>query len=69
MIRIDVQPYCDCCLDFTPDVEPPERLYYSSYDGGQEYESTSDTVIRCKYRKRCANMVRYLQKQMEKPKE
>lgn len=68
MIRIDTQPYCDCCLDFTPDVEPPERLY-GYFDNGQEYEQFGDTVVRCKYRKRCANMVRYLQKQMEKPKE
>ena len=65
MIRVDVQPYCNCCIDFTPDLKTPERVYYSSPDGACEYEQVSDMVVRCKYRKRCENMVRYLQKQID----
>ena len=63
MIRVDVQPYCDVCPDFTPDVDGPVK-YYSD-----QMICSSDTVIRCKYRKRCEAMVRYLQKQMEKAKD
>lgn len=69
MIRLDVQPYCDVCPDFTPDVKMPDKIYYSTPDGVQGYEQSGDTVVRCKYRRRCEAMVRYLQKQMEKPKE
>lgn len=64
MITIDVQPYCESCLDFTPDVDGPVRYY-----GDQKVICQSDTIVRCKYRKRCENMVRYLQKQMEQAKE
>ena len=63
MIKLDVQPYCDVCPDFTPDVDSPVR-YYSDHE-----IRSSDTIVRCKYRRRCEAMVRYLQKQMGKPKE
>lgn len=61
MIQIDVRPYCESCCDFTPDVEHPTKLYADF-----EVYCQSDTIIRCKYRKRCENMVRYLQKQITK---
>lgn len=63
MIRIDIQPYCDDCLDFTPDVDSPV-----SYDADRRIVRQSDTIIHCKYRNRCKNMVRYLQKQLEQGK-
>ena len=56
MIRVDVEEYCQSCLDFTPDVIKPIR----TTDG----ESTlTDTIIQCKYRKRCAGIKRYLEQQ------
>lgn len=64
MIRLDIQPYCDSCMDFTPDTEAPVRNY-----AGSRFVYQSDTIVRCKYRKRCENMIKYLQKQMEKPKD
>lgn len=63
-MKLDVRPYCDCCPEFTPEVEFGERLY----DGGEVF-TMGETTVRCLYRKRCENMVRYLQKQMEKPKD
>ena len=64
MIKLDVRPYCECCPDFTAEVEGPNRVYV-----GDEYIHESDTIVHCKYRRRCEAMVRYLQKQMEKPKD
>ena len=64
MIRVDVKPYCDVCPDFTPDVEYPVTYY-----AGFEAYSSEDTVIRCKYQKRCEAMVRYLEKHMAKEKD
>lgn len=58
MIRINVEEYCHQCLDFNPDVIPPTR----GIDEKGEPVQT-DTIIQCKYRKRCANMIRYLEHQ------
>lgn len=55
MIRLEVQEYCHACSDFEPDVEKPEK-YYS----GSEEVIMTDTVVRCRYRKRCENLKRYL---------
>ncbi len=57
MIRVDVEDYCQQCLDFTPDVAPAVRTYE---DGTM---SQTDTVIRCQYRRRCAGIKRYLEQQ------
>ena len=48
MIRLEVQEYCHACSDFEPDVENPEKCYYL---GSKEFIMT-DTVVRCRYRKR-----------------
>ena len=58
MIRVDVEPYCDKCLDFEPDVTKPERCKLK----GAEFVF-SDTIIQCKHRKRCAGLVRFLERQ------
>ena len=55
MIRLDVEEYCQQCLDFHPDVIPAAR--------GMTAEGevvVTDTIIQCKYRKRCAGIERYL---------
>jgi hypothetical protein len=56
MIRIDVQDYCQACLDFEPDVEKPKKIYF-----GNGVIDQTDTVVRCKYRKHCEGIKRYLE--------
>ena len=61
MIRIDVEGYCQSCMDFSPDVIKPTR----SIDplGGGVVQS--DTIIRCEHEKRCKSIKRYLEQQMK----
>jgi hypothetical protein len=59
MIRVDVEEYCHECLDFNPDVSKAERVTL-----GDEMSYT-DTIIRCKYRKRCCGIRRFLEHQMK----
>ena len=59
MIRLDIQGYCDACCDFSPEVVPP--FNYVQSDGTVE---RSDTVVRCKYAKRCENIKRYLSRRL-----
>lgn len=61
MIRVDVEGYCQQCLDFTPDVIEPKREF--SIEVGEVV--LTDTIIKCKYRKRCAGIKRYLEQQMK----
>ena len=61
MIRVDVKEYCHQCLDFHPDVIPPVNNWSARDD--DERTTVGDTVIKCKYRKRCSGMMRYLEKQ------
>lgn len=59
MIRVDVEEYCQQCLDFTPDIIKPIRITVPA----QGEITFTDTVIQCEYRKRCAGMMRYLKQQ------
>lgn len=56
MIRLDIQPYCLSCCDFEADVTKPEKVQtdYNTY-------VLTDTVVRCKYAKRCESIKRYLE--------
>jgi hypothetical protein len=45
-------------MDFTPEVNKPEKLYC----GAGEF-TLGDTIIKCKYRKRCAGIKRFLEQQ------
>lgn len=58
MIRLEVEEYCQECLDFTPDVTKPERALF--VNGEVTY---TDTIVQCKYRKRCGNIERFLRQQ------
>lgn len=60
MIKVDVEDYCQSCLDFESDVTKPEKFHY---DHGEII--MGDTVVQCKYRKRCAGLVRYLTRQIK----
>ena len=61
MIQLDIQPYCEQCYDFEPDVIKPRKLT----DTFGEY-ILSDTIIRCEHAKRCENIRRYLKQQSTK---
>ena len=58
MIRVEVQDYCQSCLEFEPDVENP-TLFYAAF----EVVEQTDTVIRCKHRTRCENIKHYIDKE------
>lgn len=62
MIKVDVEGYCQACLDFTPDVVKPQRIF--AVGNGEPIDLT-DTIIQCKYRKRCEAITRYLDRQMK----
>lgn len=68
MIKLDIQDYCQSCRDFEPDITRPEKLIFKDYDGNS-IMIQSDTIIQCKYAKRCENIRRYLKQQMEEPKD
>lgn len=53
-IKLEVEPYCEQCLDF-------ETVWSITPSSATTIQS--DTVIRCRYANRCANLMRYLNKQ------
>lgn len=68
-IKLEIQPYCESCCDFEADVTKPERI--SRFN--EEYFITcihqTDTIIKCKYANRCANLVRHLSKKIKEDKQ
>lgn len=60
MIRLEVEDYCQDCMDFSADVTNPQRVRRGD---GELY--LGDTIIQCAYRKRCANLKRYLERQLK----
>ena len=65
MIRVDVQPYCDSCCDFEPDITKPTKSSFATAFN-EITVVQSDTIIRCKYAKRCESIKRYLDSQSKK---
>ena len=62
MIRIEVQEYCSECCDFEPDVTRPVKMVgYTPFADAIDITQT-DTIVRCKYAKRCENIKRYLER-------
>lgn len=71
MIKLEVQEYCHNCLDFDADVLSPEKTVTTLYtNDGESFEHVdiSDTIVRCKFRRRCEAIKRYLKKQPEEEK-
>lgn len=58
MIRLEVQRYCSDCHDFEPDVTKPERLYRDDHLNLCQ----TDTIVQCRYAKRCEAIKRYLER-------
>lgn len=67
MIRLDISEYCNDCCDFNPDVTKPERLLIRA-DDTDAINAQSDTIVRCKYAKRCESIKRYLERQAQQEK-
>ena len=63
MIRIEVEEYCNACMDFSPDVTKPTREVVYSPREVEPIVLQSDTIVRCEYRKRCEAIRKYLEKQ------
>lgn len=65
-IRLEVQPYCESCCDFEVDIIKPEKVTVYGADGPQDIAVYhTDTIIRCRYNKRCEAIKRYLEKRKE----
>ena len=60
MISLDVQEYCDNCLDFSPEVEKPQKVF-----GSDGTVIQSDTIITCEHSTRCEMIKRYLARKMK----
>lgn len=61
MIKLDVEGYCQDCLDFDPAVVKATRI--QCHNGEFEY---SDTLIQCENRRRCAAIARHISQQKAK---
>ena len=57
-IILEVQPYCATCPDFEADVTRPNKVqvYVDEF-------ILSDTIVKCRYAKRCENIRKFLAKQ------
>ena len=60
MIRLDIQEYCDNCLDFSPAVDRPQKAF--GLDGTVVQ---TDTIITCEHATRCEMIKRYLTRKMK----
>ena len=60
MIVLDIEGYCQDCLDFCPDVIKAQRIMLD--DGKFAH---SNTVIQCEHRKRCASITRFLEQRIK----
>lgn len=60
MIKLEVEDYCQDCMDFSADVTGPQRIRTTC----NREIVFSDTIVRCEYRKRCAGIKRFLEQQL-----
>lgn len=61
-IKLEVEDYCQECMDFNADVAGPVKVQIS----GQDDLILTDTIVRCEYRNRCRAIKRYLERQKAK---
>lgn len=59
-IELVVKDYCGECCEFEADVIKPENRLIRVGDNDTKVIKT-DTIVRCKYAKRCENIKRYLE--------
>lgn len=61
-ITLDIREYCSECCDFEADVTKPERTVLYG-DTGETITRQTDTIVHCRYAKRCEAIKRYLSQQ------
>lgn len=61
MIDLKIEPYCHDCDSFEPKVEDSSDWNIDEFG----LPVMGDKIIVCRYHKRCANMVRYLERKMK----
>lgn len=61
-IKLEVEDYCQECMDFSADVAAPVKAHIP----GQDDLILTDTIVRCEYRNRCRAIKRYLERQKTK---
>ena len=66
MIKLTVDPYCENCPEFEPDVDKDIHTYRSSDFRLIGTVAECDTTITCKHKLRCESMIRQLKKEQEK---
>lgn len=65
-INLKVEEYCHNCPDFEPSaMKQTEILRACNLNDPYDFEAVriNNTLVECKYKKRCAAQMRYLQKQ------
>lgn len=66
MIELKVEAYCQNCPDFEGEVHK-EKFYSDDFKNfDREPIIFSETVVTCAKANRCAGLVRYLKKEIEK---
>lgn len=60
MIELHISEYCENCSEFEPDVE---KIAVNSYGFGPPIKH--DTLITCKHKYRCNDLVGYLENRMK----
>ena len=66
MIKLKVEDYCQNCPDFKGEVHK-EKFHSDNFmNFDREPIIFSETVVTCVKAHRCANLVRYLKKEIEK---
>ena len=65
MIKLELKDYCHNCIGFEADVKSPSLLF----GAGDKLIDYTDTIIRCKHRERCANVVKYVMEGYKKENE
>lgn len=64
MIKLEVEEYChNNCRAFEAIVEEPASFYTSNSEDGDPVYLPGPTVIRCKNRHLCRQLLNYLKKQ------
>lgn len=57
MIRVEVEDYCQNCLEFEPDVSKPDVMWI----GDQRVVFAGDIIVRCEHRERCREIARFFE--------
>lgn len=61
MIELMVEDYCHDCAGFEPKVENSDNYVVDEFG----LPIVGNKLIFCRYRKRCVNMVRYLERKLK----